>query len=200
MTKMLRGAALAAMVAAPGVAWGQAATSPLTSVQTPGGGVPAVVQSCPAPAQFTYQGVNYAAGTYVPGGMFGTTAGCGGAGGSSTAGTQSSPNVVTPQAPAQTAAPAGSIATANTYQQVFAAGTQLHGGCLQNLGPANTNSMFVDWSSGIAAGGTTLSNGSMQVDSPSASGKVGGSQCWPATSNAVMVYGPAGTTFHAQGG
>lgn len=97
---------------------------------------------------------------------------------------------------AQAAFPAASIASANTYQQIAAAGSCPHGGLFVGTQTASTTAVeYVDLTSGVTAGGNTLSNGAVPVGGSQATNQPGQAFVIPPTNNAVFVYGPAGATF-----
>jgi len=88
-----------------------------------------------------------------------------------------------------------SIATSNTYQQIVAAGGAKNGGIIENTSGVGGGTIYIDFTYGVTAGGTSLSNGAMTVGPALTTGQAGGKQSIPPTSNAVFVYGPSGATF-----
>jgi hypothetical protein len=100
---------------------------------------------------------------------------------------------------AQAAFSTNTITTTNTYQQVVAAGSCTHGGVFTNLSTVGAAAIYLDYSTGITVGGTTLGNGAVPVGTPAVApsgGGSGGVLSIPPTSNAVMAYGPSGGVFH----
>lgn len=90
----------------------------------------------------------------------------------------------------------GTIATANTYQQIAAAGQALHGGQIENSSAAGTGTMFLDFTSGVTSGAAANpSAGACELGARQSTTQPGGKQVIPPTTNAVFVYGPAGSTF-----
>jgi hypothetical protein len=96
----------------------------------------------------------------------------------------------------QTAFTASSITTTNTYQQIAAAGSCGHGGFLENTSGTGGALIWIDWSTGVTSGGTSLGNGATGVGPALTSGQPGGKQTIPPTANALFVYGASGVTFH----
>ena len=97
---------------------------------------------------------------------------------------------------AQTAFNSTSITTANTYQQLAAAGACTHGGYVENLSTASSTAMeYFNFTGNANAGGTTLANGSIPIGGSQSTNQPGGGLMIPPTTNAVYVYGPAGATY-----
>ncbi|MFC3693121.1 hypothetical protein [Chenggangzhangella methanolivorans] len=86
------------------------------------------------------------------------------------------------------------MSSANTYQQLFAAGQALRGGYIVNTSDPGDEPIWVDIT---GATGATLGNGAMPVYPAAAAGTAPGAWRIPPTTSAVTIYGPAGATFRA---
>ena len=96
---------------------------------------------------------------------------------------------------AQTAFSTNTITTTNTYQQVVAAGSCTHGGIITDTSTPGVALIYVNQTSGITAGATSIGNGYLPIASPAVSGGTGGYLTILPTVYGIFVYGPSGATF-----
>lgn len=80
------------------------------------------------------------------------------------------------------------ITTANSYQQIVAAGSCIHGGIIENDSAANNISLWIDWTSSASSGLTTITNGAIRLTPPANNTSAGSIISIPATSNAVFIF------------
>lgn len=85
------------------------------------------------------------------------------------------------------------ITASNSYQQIAA--SCAHGGVIENSSGVSGSLFYVDWTGGIVAAATSLTNGATSVGPALAANQSGGKQMIPPTSKPVFVFGPSGATY-----